>query len=479
MTPPAPPVFSFTFGRRRWRLRAVQAFGLSLAALTLGGLAVLSAPGDAGQAALSPGSLPHFTLLLAGRDIVYCYYRTPCQDQDQRSGLLQPPNTDTLMLIKVDGTRVSVLNIPRDTNVGDFDPALKWAEQKVNSRYWAGGPQALTQAVETITGERVDAYMVVRTDYVARVIDALGGLNVTVPEGGIEWVDQAAGVDLRLPAGNHHLGGEQAVLYLRVRKGFGDDYGRIDHQKQALTQLAGRLRSAQGLAALPTILGGVGNGVETNADPGWLPALLPALPELKLSFATLPTSPIPGTFNLAVDREALARVWGGAGGSGPGGSAAGELTLPDVTVRAVDASGANLGPALERALRTLGYGRVTVQTAPASGEASQVFTAQDVEAAAQLADTLGLPRLQGERFPVEAGEVGILLGADARRSLAALSALNSGAPAPAAPNTTAPDTAALNPSAPNPGALDSGGSPPVNAALPPAPLSPSPIPETR
>lgn len=430
MTAPSPessiPSFNFTFAspRARSRLRAVQAFGLSLAALTLGGLTVLRAPGNALAGAALAGGPPHFTVLLAGRDIVYCAYHTPCQDQDQRTGLLQPPNTDTLMLVKVDGTHVNVLSIPRDTNVGDFDPERDRAEQKVNGRYWAGGPAALTQAVETITGERVDAHVILRTDYVARVIDALGGLDVTVPEGGIEWVDQAAGVNLRLPAGSHHLDGEQAVLFLRVRKGFGDDYGRIDHQKQALTQLAGRLKSAQGLAALPTILGGIGNGVETNADPGLLPALVPFLPQMRLTFATLPTRTIPGTFNLAVDREALARVWG----AGDRPEAASSPTLPEVTVRILDASGVNLGSALARALGTLGYTRVDVQAAPPSGEASQVFTGQDVAAAGVLADTLGLPRLQGERFPVQAGEVGILLGTDARQSLAALGVLDAGPP---------------------------------------------------
>lgn len=35
--------------------------------------------------------------------------------------------------------------------------------------------------METITGERVDSYVIVRTDYVERVINALGGLDVTVP----------------------------------------------------------------------------------------------------------------------------------------------------------------------------------------------------------------------------------------------------------------------------------------------------------
>lgn len=425
---PAPPS-PVQLARPLARLRALQAFGLSLAALALGGAAVLSSPGASTPAsALVAGSAPHFTLLIAGRDIVYCYYRQPCKNQDQRTGIIQPPNTDTIMLVKVDAGRVSVLNIPRDTNVGEYNYRGSPAAQKVNSRYWAEGTEGLTRAVEEITGERVDAHVIVRTDYVARVIDALGGLDVTVPKGGIEWVDQAAGVNLKLDAGNHHLNGETAVLFLRVRKGFGDDWGRIDHQKQALTQLASRLKSARGLAALPTILGGIGNGVETNADPNLLPTLLPYLPQLKLTFATLPTDEIRGSFNLAVNRERLAQVWGTQAGGG-----AGAATQRQVSIRIEDASGAALGPRLARALAALGYTSVTSEAVPASPEASQVFTGSDVGAASELADTLGLPRLQGERFPVEAGEIGILLGTDARETLAALRAYPDG------PAQTAPD----------------------------------------
>lgn len=395
---------------RRAVLRAVQVFGLSLASLALGGLALL---GNGGQAATPSGFSQDFTVLLAGRDIVYCYYHQPCKDQNQRTGLVQTPNTDTLMLVRVSGGTVTVLNIPRDTNVGEYDPERSRAEQKVNAQYFEGGPEALLRAAETITGEHVDSYVIVRTDYVARVIDALGGLDVTVPEGGIEWVDKAAGVELKLAPGAHHLNGEKGVLFLRVRKGFGDDYGRIDHQKQALTQLAGRLKSAQGLAALPTILGGIGNGVETNVDPGLLPALLPHLGGMKLSFATLPTDPIPGTFNLAVNREKLAQVWGEhltPTREGP----------PSAPVSIRDASGANLGNRLKRALELLGYAEVTVIPAPTSGEASQVFTQDNVTEAGHLAEALGLPRLQGERFPVGPGQVGILLGTDATGQLRAL-----------------------------------------------------------
>lgn len=392
----------------RWR--AGQVFGLSLAALTLWGYALLTS--GEGAAPVVAGEVPQFTVLLAGRDVVYCYYRQPCRDQDQRTGLYQTPNTDTIMLAKVSAAGVDVLSIPRDTNVGDYDFRSSPASQKVNSRYWTGGPTGLTRAVEEITGERVDAYMIVRTDYVERVIDALGGLDVTVPEPGIEWIDQAAGADLRLSPGKHHLGGQEAVWFLRVRKAFGDDYGRIDHQKQALTQLAGRLKTPQGLAALPTIMGGVGNGVETNLDPALLPTLLPHLPQLKLRFATLPTSPIRGTYNLAVDRERLAQVWGDLAPANPATEAP--------RIRVWDASGVQLGPRLVQALGTVGYPEVSVTELPRSGEASQVLTGPEVAAAGVLAELLGLPRLQGERFPVGAGEVGILLGSGAAQELAAL-----------------------------------------------------------
>ena len=404
--------------------RAWQLSSLTLSSLALGGYALLSAPGGEARRvmAMAAGDAPHLTLLLAGRDIVYCAPYTPCKDQDARE-VWQPPNTDSIMLVKVVGTQVNVLAIPRDTNVGPYDPRKGVAAQKVNSQDWTGGLAGLISAAEQISGERVDYGVVVRTDYVARVIEALGGLDVTVEDApaygkpgqrGIQFDDNAANLHVHLSPGPHHLSGEQAVAYLRMRKGVGDDYGRIDHQKQAIDQLVSRLRTPAGLArALPVILGGLGDGVDTNADAGLVQQLAPFVSQFRLNFATLPTTEIRGTFNLAPDQQALARIWGRQA-QPPAGNA------PALVVRVRDASGSGMGPRFVRALRLAGYSEVRLETVPPSKEPTQVFTQTEVGAAESLAELMNVSRLQGVRFPVESGEVGVLLGEDARTLYAAL-----------------------------------------------------------
>lgn len=392
-----------------------QAMGFSFFGLMLAGMAFLfGVQQNTGRQALAVGEIPQLSFLVAGRDVVYCYYRVPCQDQSQKDNLYQTPNTDTLMLVKTNKDGIKILNIPRDTNVGEFDRKVSPSEQKINAQYWLGGPEHLVSSVEEITGEHIDAYAIVRTEYVENVIDALGGLDVNVPKGGIQWVDQAAGINLDLDAGAHHLWGKEAVHYLRVRKGFGDDYGRIDHQKQAIAQLVDRLKTPQGLLALPTILSGVDDGVETNLDPQLMSQIIPQLTGLKLQFATLPTTTIRGTFNLTVDEERLETIWNAK----PVWIATKDITSTYITIW--DATGKELGTQLRLALMALGFEKVRIETLPARQETSQVFTHGGVKAANHLAELLRLPRLQGERFPVGARGVGILLGTEAGNSFAAL-----------------------------------------------------------
>ncbi|WP_034342561.1 LCP family protein [Deinococcus misasensis] len=405
--------------RRVWR--TVQLTSLMLAASGLLGFALMSAQGITGKRAslvTASGEAPSFTVLLAGLEASYCAWATPTaparkctpEEATDPNKVLDGMHTDTIMLARFNKTDVQILNIPRDTQAeGTF--------RKINSSFKIGGTDLFVSDVETLIGERIDYHALVRLDFVAEVIDALGGLDVVAPAD-VNFEDRAADLRLKLTAGPHHLNGKDAVAFLRMRKapGWGDDYGRIDRQKLAIAQLLDKLRSTQGLAALPGILTQFNNGVITNADPSLLDAMVPFLKSYRLQMATLPTLEIQGSSNLAVDRAALDALRAPT-------TLVNSQTLPEGPVRIVDGTGTQLGQKLSRYMTQQGYkiSRVEVQTA--SSEQSSVVTRNLVNDAEAVSTRLDLPRIQTLRLPVEYGEVVVFLGQDANTKYAALAAL--------------------------------------------------------
>lgn len=381
-------------------LRAAQAGGMMFASLALGGYLLLSSP--PASALAGDRSAGDLTLLLVGRDVSYCAPHTPCENQDSEQAR-RSANTDTLMLVRFSPQRVEVVSIPRDTQVGEFDPARRQGLQKVNNQYAQGGPAQLLAAVGELMNESVNYYAVVQVAAAGRIIDALGGLDVTAPRD-IDFTDNAAGVRLQLPAGQHHLRGEDAVTYLRLRRGFGDDYGRIDNQKLALIQLGERLQSPQGLRALPTLLSELSR-METNLDPAFVQRALRTRPP-QLTFSTLPVEEIPGSSNLLP----LTQGDLGSGGSGAGGAAFADLA--GLRLEVIDASGVpGLGAAVAGALA--GHGLpATLSEAPVR-PSSAVSTVTRVAEAEALAALLALPKLQGLRQPAPYSGVAVILGRDA------------------------------------------------------------------
>jgi len=392
--------------------------GLLVSSLALVGYALLGWQGSAqsGVRLLAPlGEAPSFSVLIAGLDVEYCAWATPraparrCKPGETTT-LVDGNHTDTLILADFTKTQVRLLSIPRDT-------WLPRAGRKINASYKVGGPERLKTDLESLLGKRIDYYAVVHTEYVETVIDAVGGLDVTVPKGQkVDFTDRAAGIDFHLAEGQHHLSGRDGVLFLRVRKGFGDDYGRMDRQKSAIGQLLNKIRTPQGLGALPGLLKNFGSGVETNANLSLLEAMRPHLANYRLDGATVPTQEIPGSTGLAVNREALSKL------ENP--DRALQTPLENVSVKIVNASGVEgLGRKLQSYLERRGFAQISVESGDKSGEPSQVITRTELAAAERYASLLGLSRLQALRQPVGTGEVMIYLGADAGERFAALQSL--------------------------------------------------------
>jgi LCP family protein required for cell wall assembly len=138
-------------------------------------------------------------------------------------------NSDTMMLVHVSPAhgRVTVISIPRDSWVDIPGHGMS----KINAAYGLGGPELMVRTVERATGLPVNDYVEVNFLAFVKVIDALGGVNVCLPQ---PLHDPSSGI--RLTAGFHHLDGITALEYARDRHSFPlEDLTRIQDQQSLLS----------------------------------------------------------------------------------------------------------------------------------------------------------------------------------------------------------------------------------------------------
>jgi LCP family protein required for cell wall assembly len=266
--------------------------------------------GDARPPAATDGS---FNILVLGSDS-----RAGENGALAGGGTGDTARSDTAMVVHIsqDHARASVVSIPRDTLVdrpdctdanGKAVPAAGRA--MYNSAFEAGGAACAVKTTEQLTGLRMDHYLQVDFAGFARVVDAMGGATVTTT---VAIHDKDSGLDL--PAGEHHLDGQQALAFVRTRHGVGDgsDLGRIELQKQmvkSLLQQAGGI----GLYSNPVKLWSIGDtmtrSVTTDSALGSVNSLVGLVQELKgigpdqLTMVTLPVEGAPGDPNRVVPQQ--------------------------------------------------------------------------------------------------------------------------------------------------------------------------------
>ncbi|SOB82079.1 LCP family protein [Streptomyces sp. 1331.2] len=273
--------------------------------------------GDARPPAATDGS---FNLLVLGSD-----------SRNGENGDLAGGNTgdtarsDTAMVVHVnqDHSRAQIVSIPRDTLVtrpdctdasGKTVPGAKRA--MYNSAFESGGAACAVKTTEQLTGLRMDHYLQIDFAGFARVVDAIGGATVTTT---VAIHDKDSGLDL--PAGQHHLDGQQALAFVRTRHGVGDgsDLGRIELQKQMVKSLLQQAGGA-GLLTDPVELWSIGDtmtkSVTTDSALGSVNALVGLVQELRgigpdqLSMVTLPVETAPSDPNRVVAQQPQAdQVW--------------------------------------------------------------------------------------------------------------------------------------------------------------------------
>ncbi|MFE9691782.1 LCP family protein [Micromonospora sp. NPDC005806] len=161
--------------------------------------------------------------------------------------------TDTIMLFHVPHSRdrAQLISIPRDTwtTIPQSLPEDGGGpvKAKINAAYAWGGVPLLVRTIEGFTGVRVDHVVVVDFEGFGKVIDGLGGVDVTV-DGPFKSDLAPGGV---LQPGVHHMNSALALDYARQRKQFADgDYSRMRHQ-QAIIAAVVQEATSKGVVTNP------------------------------------------------------------------------------------------------------------------------------------------------------------------------------------------------------------------------------------
>ncbi|MEU6539485.1 LCP family protein [Streptomyces sp. NPDC047000] len=233
--------------------------------------------------------------------------------------------SDTAMIIHVykGHKKASVVSIPRDTLVDrprctDTGGATHPAASHVmfNESYSTGGAACTVKTVESFTGLRMDHYLEVDFKGFQKLIDELGGVQVTTTR---DIEDPQSHLDLK--AGTHTLDGQQALGLVRTRHGVGDgsDLGRIQLQQAFVKALVDQVKHIGILGNYKQLLDlgdTATSAVTTDSDLGSVNSLmsfaygLKGISSSKMKMITMPVRYDPANPNRVIVAEAQARlVW--------------------------------------------------------------------------------------------------------------------------------------------------------------------------
>jgi LCP family protein required for cell wall assembly len=183
----------------------------------------------------------------------------PGNNIDNLTGGGKRSDTTILLHLSADRKRAYGISIPRDSLVNrpeclddNLNKIPGGTDVMWNEAFSVGGPACTVHQFETLTGIRVDHFVVVDFAGFRGMVDAIGGVQVCIPPPGI--VDPSHGINL--PAGTRKLEGIQALNYVRERYvlGNGSDIGRMKRQQAFIASMAHQVISANTLANPPRLL---------------------------------------------------------------------------------------------------------------------------------------------------------------------------------------------------------------------------------
>jgi len=188
--------------------------------------------------------------------------------------------TDSIMVASYNPQtqQASILSIPRDTYIGkrnkDTASANYLASYKMNAAYRNGeNLEETIECVNNLTGLDLEHYILIDTDAIIEIVDAIGGVWFDVPID-MDYEDLNQDLFIHLKAGYQLIDGDKAHQLLRFRhnqdgtsypKEYGDnDYGRMRTQREFISATAKQLLKIENATKVIDLLDIVFKNIKTD-----------------------------------------------------------------------------------------------------------------------------------------------------------------------------------------------------------------------
>jgi len=205
---------------------------------------------------------------------------------------------DVIRVARVDFVtpKITVLTIPRDLWVEFPDLIEKYADTvthgKLNQAYLyggpgmgyydgpGGGPGLLARTIAHNYGLYVDHYGAVNMVAFSKIVDALGGIDIYLDQ---DWdgtpVDENTENMGYFTAGQHHMTGNEALRFVRIRKKY-SVVARTDNQTLVLCALKEKILRPSVIGSIPGLIDSLIGEIHTDLTPAQISQLLCVLTRL-------------------------------------------------------------------------------------------------------------------------------------------------------------------------------------------------------
>lgn len=215
--------------------------------------------------------------------------------QDRRLGENYRTRSDAMILVTFNTRNKTIIltSFMRDLYV----TIPGYQANKMNAAYQIGGMALLRETMMVNFGVEVDAFIEVDFNGFESVINAVGGVDITLNQAEAKYLNDLYGWNLT--AGKQHLTGKQALAYAQNRTTGGDaDFGRTERQRKLLTSIFNSLKH-QSLGQLYTLKNTILPMITTDmSDKQIVNYLLDLFPMLSDSTMQTQRIPIDGSYQL-------------------------------------------------------------------------------------------------------------------------------------------------------------------------------------